>query len=90
MWEEDFSNLDPSWSAHADVGHWGGGGFWGGGGVYSRESWQDYTLSCAHGLVVGGFTEKVGGNGAEVGEDQRSASFSNTRRCCQTEELGQT
>lgn len=34
-------------------------------------------MSCASGLLVGGFTGKDGEDGAEVGEGQRSASLSN-------------
>lgn len=71
-WEDDFSNLDPSWSApgdHVDVG--GGGGCTGG-----VQSWQDpHPVSCMSELM-GCFTEKLGENDAKVGKDGRSTSLS--------------
>lgn len=77
MWEDDFSNLDPSWSAP------GGGS----GGVYSWESSQDpQPASCTPELMPH-FTEEDGENEAKVSKDRRSTQSAAAQQA--NERMGQ-
>lgn len=68
MWEDDFSNRDPSRSAgsHVDVRSGGGGGV-----AYSWERWWE--LHQLDAWVDGGLLQgKMWAKGVQVGKDQRS------------------